>query len=363
MNLPDHTAERTKRFNDVVDVSIKMTALAALLISCYYILEPFVAPVLWATILAISINPLFVSLRKRLWGRSFPAAAFITILFLLILIAPIVWMSISTGLSLENLGQEVRSGNLAIPPPDESVKTIPLVGKPIFETWSLASTNIEQLIVQYKSQLITVGTALAGLIASAGKGILLLAIAIIISGFLLAYGTSVGNFARALFVRLAGERGNEMANVAEVTVRNVTKGILGVAFIQAMLAGAGMFIAGIPLAGLWTLFCLILAVMQIGLLPVSAGVIIYAWLHLSTLTAILITIWMGFVGIVDNFLKPILLGRKAPVPMLVVFLGAIGGFISSGFIGLFTGAIILSLGYQLMISWVNRSEEATQAGS
>jgi predicted PurR-regulated permease PerM len=259
-------------------------------------------------------------------------------------------------MSLDNLKQEFETGGLVIPPPAENVKSIPVIGGSIYDTWLLASTNIEQLIVQYKSQLVEVGKHLVDLIASTGKGILLLTLSIIISGFWLAFGKSAGNFASAFFVRLAGDRGNDIASVAEVTVRNVTKGILGVAFIQTMLAGAGMFLAGIPLAGLWTLLCLLLAVMQLGLLPVTAGVIIYAWSSLSTTTAILITIWMLFVGTVDNILKPIILGKKAPVPMLVVFLGTIGGFIHSGFIGLFTGAILLSLGYKMMMNWVNRDE-------
>ncbi|MCY7409282.1 MAG: AI-2E family transporter [Chitinophagales bacterium] len=264
-------------------------------------------------------------------------------------------MSISTGLSLEKYGQQIASGELVVPLPPPSIQTIPLIGDPVFEAWTLASTNMGELVMQYKDQLIFVGRTVVNLLASTGKGIVLLLISIIISGVLLIYGKEAGNFGRAFFVRLVGERGNDMASVAEVTVRNVTKGILGVAFIQSMLAGLGIFIAGIPFAGLWTLMCLFLSVMQIGLLPVSLGVVIYAWSTMNTLPAILLTAWMLFVGIVDNILKPILLGRKAPVPMLVVFLGAIGGFISSGFIGLFTGAIILSLAYKLMISWVNHT--------
>ena len=151
--------------------------------------------------------------------------------------------------------------------------------------------------------------------------------------------------------------GTEMNELAVVTVRNVAKGILGVAFIQSMLAGVGFVLAGIPLAGLWIVISLVLAIVQVGILPVSVGVIIYIWGHGSTLTAILLTVWMLFVGVIDNILKPIMLGKGAPVPMLVVFLGAIGGFISTGFIGLFTGAIILSIGYKLLQAWLNSSEK------
>lgn len=148
-----------------------------------------------------------------------------------------------------------------------------------------------------------------------------------------------------------------MVESAELTVRNVAKGVLGVAIIQSLLAGIGFVLAGIPLAGLWILVCLVLSIVQIGILPVSVGVIIYIWGAADTGTATIFTIWMVLVGVSDNILKPILLGKGAPAPMLVVFLGAIGGFMVSGFIGLFTGAIILTLGYKLMISWLESTDE------
>ena len=148
-----------------------------------------------------------------------------------------------------------------------------------------------------------------------------------------------------------------MSSSAQLTVRNVAKGILGVAVIQTTLAGAGFVIVGIPLSGLWILICLILAIVQIGIMPVSLGAIIYAWSAFDTLTASLFTVWMIIVGISDNILKPIMLGKGAPAPMLVVFLGAIGGFIATGFIGLFLGAIILTLGYKLMLAWLDPDSE------
>lgn len=349
-------SESDKRVREIIDICLKLGALAALMLACYRILEPFISIMVWAIVLAVSLSPLFNSLKRLFRGRGMLAAVVVTVLFLGVLITPIVWMSISTGMSLQHVGEQIKSGDIKVPAPSEKVLSVPVIGKPIYDAWSLASTNISQLIVQYKEQIMIAGTTLLTLLASIGKGMLLLAAAIIVSGVLLAFGTSAGKFGQSVFVRLAGERGKDMFSVAEVTVRNVTKGILGVAFIQALIAGAGMFIAGIPFAGLWTLICLFLAVMQVGMLPVSLGVIIYAWTSLSTGMAIFMTVWMAFAGIIDNILKPIMLGRKAPVPMLVVFLGAIGGFINSGFIGLFTGAILLSLGYKLMITWVQQKE-------
>jgi predicted PurR-regulated permease PerM len=149
-----------------------------------------------------------------------------------------------------------------------------------------------------------------------------------------------------------GEKGEEIVANAETTVRNVMRGILGVAFIQAFLVGMGFLVAGIPGAGLWALISFVLAIVQIGVGPVVIGALIYAFVKLSTLTAILLTVYCILPLTIDNVLKPLMLGRKAPAPMLVVFLGAIGGFISFGTIGLFVGAVVLSLGYDLFLVWL-----------
>ena len=147
-----------------------------------------------------------------------------------------------------------------------------------------------------------------------------------------------------------------MASIAAITIRNVVRGILGVAFIQSLCAGAGFLVAGIPYAGIWTLLCLVLAIIQIGIFPIVAGVLIYIWTTDHTTTAILLTIWMIPVGLLDNILKPLMMGKGAPVPMLVIFLGSLGGFIYSGVVGLFTGAVILSLGYRLFDTWLKGAE-------
>jgi predicted PurR-regulated permease PerM len=123
-----------------------------------------------------------------------------------------------------------------------------------------------------------------------------------------------------------------------------------------LCAGIGFLVAGIPYAGIWTLLCLILAIIQIGIFPIVLGVLIYIWTTAHTITAILLTVWMIPVGLLDNILKPLMMGKGAPVPMLVIFLGSLGGFIYSGIVGLFTGAVILSLGYRLFDTWLKGSE-------
>ncbi|MCX6268121.1 MAG: AI-2E family transporter [Bacteroidetes bacterium] len=217
--------------------------------------------------------------------------------------------------------------------------------------------------MEYKSQLMIGLTWFLSMLSNAGMGVLMFIVSVIISGVFLVFADSGANATREIAVRLMGERGIETVANAEVTVRNVARGILGVAFIQAFLAGLGFLVAGIPGAGLWALISFILAIVQIGVGPVVIGVLIYAFLKLSTLTAILLTVWCIPLLVIDNVLKPLLLGRGAPVPMLVIFLGAIGGFISFGIIGLFVGAVVLSLGYNLAILWLKGDHAVKMAAN
>jgi len=189
--------------------------------------------------------------------------------------------------------------------------------------------------------------------AGVGLGILQFIAAIIIAGVLLAYTDTGTRTARTLSHRLAGERGGEYIDLAETIVRSVARGILGVALIQSLLAGIGFMAVSIPGAGLWTLIALFLSVIQIGVLPVTVPIVIYVFATADITVAIIFLIWSIFISTIDNVLKPILLGRGVKVPMVVISTGSIGGFISSGIIGLFTGAVILTLGYTLFLAWLN----------
>jgi predicted PurR-regulated permease PerM len=186
-------------------------------------------------------------------------------------------------------------------------------------------------------------------------------LAIFISGAFLANSEATGRVTRAIAKRLVGERGPEFAAVAEQTVRSVASGILGVALIQALLAGLGFLIAGVPAAGLLTLVCLIFGVIQLGVVIVLIPVVIYLFSTADMVTAVGFLIWAILVAPVDNILKPILLGRGVDVPMLVIFVGAIGGFLSAGIIGLFIGAVVLALGYKLFVAWLGQESMVDSA--
>jgi predicted PurR-regulated permease PerM len=346
-------------FNQVVHYALQLLALSLLLAWCFMILQPFVTPLVWAAVLATTLYPVHVFLREKLRNRNGWSAGIITVLMLLIIIGPAFWLMFTTVGEIKILVETYRAGNLHIPMPAESVKSWPVVGNPVYQLWTEASTNLSGFISHHQEDAKNIVLGALGLLKNTGAGIVIFMVSIFISGFLLVYAESLAAFFRQLLIRIAGPTAESMTSVAALTVRNVAKGVLGVAVIQSILAGIGFVLAGIPFAGLWIIICLILAIVQLGLLPVSVGVIIYIWGHADTTTAVLLTIWMIFVGIIDNILKPIMLGKGAPAPMLVVFLGAIGGFMVSGFIGLFTGAIILSLGYKLVVGWVMNSQTSS----
>lgn len=252
------------------------------------------------------------------------------------------------------------AGTLTIPPPTESVKEWPLVGEKFYVFWENISTNLEQTILKYQDQLAQFMSNLAKGILSAGSGVIQIMVALIIAGILLTIG-GIGESIRKFFRKLAGNRGDEFADVAIKTVASVVKGVIGVALVLAILHGILLMLAGIPYAGIWTLLIFVLAVLQLPVIFVTLPIIIYLFAVKEPVPAIIWTVLLVVAGLSDNILKPILLGKGAVVPMLVIFIGVIGGFILSGFIGLFTGAIVMSIGYKLFVEWLNSNISEVQA--
>ena len=168
----------------------------------------------------------------------------------------------------------------------------------------------------------------------------------------------LGRNARLLSNRLFGDKGPEFEELAGGTIRSVTTGIIGVALIQSFFAALGFLVAGLPGAGLWGVIFLFAALLQVGGLVLIPPVI-YMFAMASTTKAVIFLVWCVVVGLMDNVLKPLLLGRGVTVPMAVVFLGAIGGFVTMGAVGLFVGAIVLSVGYKLFLAWLEETVEIT----
>ena len=351
-----------KKLNDAVhyaiEITIRLGILFLLIAWCFRLVYPFADIVLWGMILAIAAAPLYNSINKRLGDKPKWSAFIIILLGLIIILVP-SWLFLDSMIGgAKVLMTGLEDGTLTIPPPTEKVATWPLIGAKTYDIWLQASRNLEGFVMNYSEQIKKIAGVFIDSILSTGTGAVQLILSTIIAGILLAVkGTN--QFAELFFKKLVGERAEEFVDLAMKTVANVTKGVIGVAFIQSILVGLGFLLAGVPYAGIWTLLVLILAILQLPPTIVAVPVIVYLFSQMNTLPAALWAIYLLLAGASDNILKPILLGKGAPVPMLVIFLGVIGGFILSGFLGLFTGAIVLSLGYKLFIAWLNDGKDVT----
>jgi predicted PurR-regulated permease PerM len=355
-NLNDNTNAITRT---TIEVSIRLLLVLILVAFCIAIMLPFLNPVLWGAIIAITLAPLYGKIKKWVGGKAGLATGIFILFFLVIIIVPSIWLIESLFDGLSEFGAQLKAGTLTIPPPEESVKDWPLVGKKFYAIWQSASDNLQTFISTYSEQFQKVGNVLLNSAIGLSSSILLFVVSFVIAGFFLLYGEAADKTFEKLFDKLMGANGDQVEKLAVVTIRNVAKGILLVAVIQSILSGIAFALAGVPFPGLWAFLVLFLGIIQLSPMLVGLPVIIYLY---STQDAVSATIWAIIILLIsssDNFLKPMLMGKGAPVPMLVIFIGAIGGFMFMGFIGLFTGAIILSLGYKLFQMWLYGPESLT----
>jgi predicted PurR-regulated permease PerM len=344
-----------------LEATIRIGIVILLLYWCFQIARPFIGPIAWGIIIAVGIHPSYERVKSALGGRDRLAAALITLLALLLLLVPAAMLFESMIETVQGVAEALKEGTLKVPPPPESVRAWPIIGETVYGFWSLGSNNLGAALGQMAPALKHVGISMLSAAANAGVGLLMFVVSIVIAGVLLANADAGRRAAQSFAARLAGERGSEFVDLAGSTVRSVAQGILGVALIQSVLAGLGCLVMGVPGAGFWALLVLILAVVQLPTILVLGPIIFYVFATASTLAAVLFMIWSLLVGVSDAFLKPLLMGRGAAVPMPVIFIGAIGGFVSAGIIGLFVGAIVLALGYKLFLAWLDQGTQPEQA--
>lgn len=349
------TTNSTKK-KELFDTILQLFFIFLLVGFCLKLLLPFFMPILWAVILSVVFYPLFNSLQRILKGRKALASVVITILLIAIMVVPLIYfLKAATGNFLE-LKSSFEAGTLKITPPGASIKEWPIIGKPLYEFLLSLSTDLEQSVVKYQDQIRELSSKIMASILSSGAAFLQFILSVIIAGVLLVSPGGKTFFMKFL-KKIAGNEAEGIMTISVSTIYQVVKGILGVAVIQTIIQAIGLFWADIPYAGILTLICLIFSILQIGPIIINIGVIIYLFSTGDSGYAIFWTVFFIISGLSDNVLKPLLLGKGALVPMLVIFLGVIGGFIMSGFIGLFVGPIVFSIGYKLFVAWLDDNSE------
>lgn len=335
---------------------IRLGVLALLVFLCFRVLSPFINPIIGGLVIAIALQKPHERLTRALGGRPRTAAALIIVIALLVFLVPTVALGASLFDTASELSGELPDEAVKVPPPPDSVADWPIVGERLHALWLTASQNLESVLEKLAPYLKDAGVWVVSKVGDIGWGLIMFVVSVVIGGALLPHRDAIESIVDKFAVLMVGERGPELARLAASSVNSVTRGVIGVALIQALLAGVGMLAVDVPGAGLWTLLVLIFAVMQLPTTIVLVPVVVYVFMTHSTVTSVLFAIWTILVGLSDNVLKPVLMGRGSEVPMLVLFMGSLGGFIAGGILGLFVGAVILSLGYTVFMAWLEGSE-------
>jgi len=347
----DNLKPRKDYVSGNIESLIKTALIFFVIYACFLIFKPFLIPVVWAIIIAVAVYPIHLKLMKLMRNKSGLAAAAISLILLAILIVPTIMFMDSLIVSIQDLADQLKGDTFSVPPPPDSVGEWPVVGKSIEGTWLFFTNNLTAAIEKFKPQILSIGEWLLSAISGLVGGVFIFIISIIIAGVFLSNSGGTYKLAINIFSRLVGSKGKEMVDNSKKTISSVVNGVIGTALIQTIIVSAGFFVADVPGAPVLSVVVLFMAIVQIPVILVVLPVIIYMFTIMSGTGATLFALWSILGGLSDNFFKPMLLGRGMQIPMLVILIGSIGGMMLMGITGLFIGAVVLSLGYQLFQIW------------
>jgi predicted PurR-regulated permease PerM len=338
-----------------LDVLIRAGLIGALAVLCYQVFSPFLTLMAWSIILAVTMYPLHQWLARSIGGTQWLASTILVVLCVVLIITPTALLMNSFADSVRTFIGAVQHNTLEIPALPEGVAQWPIVGKKLYDTWAKAHADLPGLVQSLQPKISELAHNALAIVASIGGGLLRFLGSFVIASIIMAYGESGARSGRAIFRRVAGDaRGEALATLSTATIRTVALGVIGVAFIQAILIGLALLLADIPAPGVWSIITLVLGIAQVPALIITLPAIAYIWTsgehgHAAATTH---TIILLLTGMADNALKPLMLGRGVDAPMPVILFGALGGMASGGIVGMFVGATVLALGYQIFMGWV-----------
>lgn len=338
----------------IVELLLPLLLLTLLIVLCVQLLAPFVGLLVWTIILAICFYPVHLKLKKRGMSNRMSASLIGVVLAAFILV-PTAIAAISAASSVPDLVYALQSGERHISPPPDRVRDLPVVGDRVHAIWAQASADMPAFAKQYGPQLASFTKWLAAEAGGLFVTVLAFVASIIFAAITLAYSDAARAFTASLLTKVTGSRadGEHYMDVMGATVRSVANGVIGVAFVQALLCGIGFFVIGVPGAGILSILAMALGVVQVPVLLVTLPAIFWAFSVKTTTVAVIFLIWSIIAGLSDAVLKPLMIGHGLEVPMPIILLGVIGGVMAYGLVGLFIGAVLLAVGYVLLIEWLN----------
>jgi predicted PurR-regulated permease PerM len=350
------SAPAPRQAADLARVTFGVLVIGALLFTTFWIVRPFLGPLIWAMMLVVASWPLMRRVQRLLWGRRSLAVLVMTLALLLLFVVPVALAIVTIVDNVDRLtawAQMAREFHLPEAPPAWLAK-LPLVGDSIAEGWAQGSSlGLRDLLPRLMPYADDATRWFVGQVGGFGVLLFQFMLTVVIAAVMFASGEFAATLVRKTAHRIGGERAVGAVDLAGGAIRGVALGVGVTALVQSLLGGLGLAVAGVPGAGLLAAVMFMLCIAQIGAIPVLLPAVIWVFWSGDTTWGIVLAIWSLFVGTMDNFLRPVLIRMGADLPLLLIFAGVIGGLLSFGLVGIFVGPVILAVAYTLLVAWVD----------
>jgi predicted PurR-regulated permease PerM len=343
-----------------VDVAMRIALLGLLAYGSLKVIGPFLTVGLWSIILTIAVYPVFAWLARELGNRGL-AAALTTSVCLMIVVGPVTWLGFGLIGGVEFVVSDLDHLISSFPRPPESVRDWPVIGERVYRLWTNVATDTKELLLEAAPRLRPLGVKLLEMAGTVVFGLVEFIASIVVAGFLLSPGPHLVDALAVVSRRIFGRHSDGMMLLVGSTIRNVSRGVVGIALAQSFLAGVGLLVAGVPAAGFFSFLALVLSIVQIGPAIVLIPIVVWSWLAMKATSAVIFTAYMVLVSVMDNVLRPFVMGHGLTTPMPVIFVGVMGGILANGISGLFLGPIILSVAWALTVGWAQQGEAPRDA--
>ncbi len=348
---------------DITRGVLAVLFIVALIGSSLWILRPFLGAIVWAITIVVATWPLMMAVQKRLWGKRALAVTLMTLLLLCVLVVPLIF---AIGTIVSNVDEIVvwakSLASFETPSAPRWVADLPFVGPKAVEIWErFAAAGIQEAAVRVAPYA---GGFVKWFVAQVGNvGVLLVEflLTVILAAAMYANGELAAKRLVRFGRRLAGAGGENAVHLAGQTIRGVALGVVVTAVAQAVFAGLGLVIAGVPFAGVLTAAMLLLAIAQIGAIPVLGAAVAWLYWNGDSTWGTFLLVWTVVAGTMDNFLRPILIRKGAHLPLLLVFAGVVGGLLAFGLIGVFVGPVVLAVADALLDAWIDAEPQLDEA--
>lgn len=351
----NHIMKREEKVNLVVDISIKLALLAIVIYISYLIAKPFLGIIMGGVIIAVSLSPTIGKLEQTFRNRKM-----VIITFMMMILAGLIFLTyLFSDYAVDSaftLKRAVKDGTISIPLPTENVKEWPFIGNKVYTFWQSISVDFRETLTPYSDEIRKVAKFLLLALTKGFATIFLFMGSIIIATVFLIYQEKAVTFYHNILRRLVGERSQEWASLSASTVRSVTVGVLGVAVFEALLSLVGLLVMDVPFAIVWAAIIFFLTMIQVSTMIVVVPIIAYVLFQNIGVPEIIFSLYFFLVGMSNSVLRAMLIGRGVNIPTIVILIGAIGGMILMGFLGLFLGAVIFTLFYKLFDLWINETQ-------